>query len=80
MENKHANTLLESLDNIKTGLKYYAERGLELENELKLYQEMYENRVDEYTKLLKEKDEIIDLMAKLNNILKIKQKKSNKGG
>ena len=52
MENKYANTLLESIDNIKVGLKYYVERCLELENELKLYQEMYENRVNEYIKLL----------------------------
>lgn len=57
MENKYANTLLESIDNIKVGLKYYVERCLELENELKLYQEMYENRVNEYIKLLKEGEE-----------------------
>ena len=76
MENKYANTLLESIDNIKTGLKHYAERCSELENELKLYQEMYENRVEEYdrdTHILQnqldladakniEKDKIIDLM------------------
>jgi hypothetical protein len=36
MENKYANTLLESIDNIKFGLKYYIERCLELENELKV--------------------------------------------
>ncbi len=76
MENKYANTLLESIDNIKTGFKHYAERCSELENELKLYQEMYENRVEEYdrdTHILQnqldladakniEKDKIIDLM------------------
>lgn len=76
MENKYANTLLESIDNIKTELKHYAERCSELENELKLYQEMYENRVEEYdrdTHILQnqldlanakniEKDKIIDLM------------------
>ena len=54
-ENKYANTLLENIDNIKDGLKYYIERCLELENELKVYQEMYEHRVNEYTKLLKER-------------------------
>ena len=65
MENKYANTLLESIDNIKFGLKYYIERCLELENELKVYRKMYENRVNEYIKLLKEnekKDELIEKM------------------
>ena len=59
MENKYANTLLESIDNIKAGLKYYKyyiERCLELENELKVYRKMYENRVNEYIKLLKESE------------------------
>lgn len=55
-ENEYANTLLKSIDNIKDGLKYYIERCLELENKLKVYQEMYENRVNEYTKLLKERE------------------------
>ena len=67
MENKYANTLLESIDNIKFGLKYYIERCLELENELKVYRKMYENRVNEYIKLLKEnekKDELIEKMRK----------------
>ncbi|MDY5984744.1 MAG: hypothetical protein SPI94_04665 [Candidatus Onthovivens sp.] len=58
MENKYANTLLESIDNIKFGLKYYIERCLELENELKVYRKRYENRVNEYIKLLKENEEL----------------------
>ena len=53
MENKYANTLLESIDNIKFGLKYYIDRCLELENELNQYKTMYENRVEEYLKLKK---------------------------
>ena len=69
MENKYANTLLESIDNIKAGLKYYVERCLELENELKVYREMYENRVNEYTKLLKKSEkykQFFDLMLRLD--------------
>ena len=42
MENKYANTLLESIDNIKFGLKYYIERCLELENELAKKQVEYD--------------------------------------
>lgn len=73
MENKYANTLLESIDNIKFGLKYYIERCLELENELKVYRKMYENRVNEYIKLLKEnekKDELIEKLQKENELAK----------
>ncbi len=69
IKNKYANTLLESIDNIKAGLKYYVERCLELENELKVYREMYENRVNEYTKLLKESEkykQFFNLMLRLD--------------
>lgn len=69
MENKYANTLLESIDNIKTGLKHYAERCSELENELKLYQEEHDrdthilqNQLDLADAKNIEKDKIIDLM------------------
>ena len=68
MENKYANTLLESIDNIKFGLKYYIERCLELENELKVYRKMYENRVNEYIKLLKENEKKDELIEKMKNI------------
>ena len=73
MENKYANTLLESVDNIKFGLKYYIERCLELENELKVYRKMYENRVNEYIKSLKEnekKEELIEKIQKENELAK----------
>lgn len=91
-EKKHANTLLESIDNIKTGLKHYAERCSELENELKLYQEMYENKVEEYDRDIHilqnqldlanakniEKDKIIDLMLDAFSELIISDTNKNK--
>lgn len=56
MESRYANTLLESIDNIKNGFKYYVERCAELENELKVYRKMYENRVKENIELLDKKE------------------------
>lgn len=58
MENRYANTLLECIDNIKDGLKYYVERCTELENELKVYREreMYEKKVNECIELARKKE------------------------
>ena len=51
MENNiYERTLLEKVKDIEFALKYYIKRNRELENENKLYKEMYENRVNEYLK------------------------------
>lgn len=51
MENDiYERTILEKIKDIEFALKYYIKRNRELENENKLYKEMYENRVNEYLK------------------------------
>lgn len=44
-------TLLEKIKDIEFALKCYIKRNKELENENKLYREMYEHRVEEYIKI-----------------------------
>lgn len=46
--------LLKKVKEIENGLIYYINRNKELENENKIYKEMYENRVNEYLKHIKE--------------------------
>lgn len=52
MENDiYERTLLEKIKDIEFALKCYIKRNKELENENKLYREMYEHRVEEYIKI-----------------------------
>ena len=48
---KYENELLKGIDELKRALKYYIERTRLLETEVKRYQQMYENRVNEYIKI-----------------------------
>lgn len=51
MENNiYERILLEKIKDIELALKCYIKRNKELENENKLYREMYEHRVEEYIK------------------------------
>lgn len=52
--NKYAKELIKKLKEIEIGLDYYIKHSQRLENELKLYESMYENRVEEYLKLKKQ--------------------------
>lgn len=45
--------LLKKVKEIEKGLNYYINRNQELENENKIYREMYEHRVNEYIKNVK---------------------------
>lgn len=46
--------LLKKVKDIENALNYYIKRNKELESENKIYKEMYENRVNEYLKHIKE--------------------------
>ena len=50
-EDRYAKELLETVKNLETGLKYYIGKTHELQNEVNVLSEMYENRVE---KILKE--------------------------
>ncbi len=55
-KNIYANTLLQKVKDIEAGLKYYIEKSESLENELSLYKDMYEHRVDEFIKNTKKEE------------------------
>lgn len=46
--------LLKKVKDIENALNYYIKRNKELESENKIYKEMYENRVNEYLKHIRE--------------------------
>ena len=46
--------LLKKVKDIENALNYYIKRNKELESENKIYKEMYEHRVNEYLKHIKE--------------------------
>ena len=52
--NKYAKELIKKVKEIEIGLDYYIKHSQRLENELKQYESMYENRVEEYFKLKKQ--------------------------
>lgn len=52
--NKYAKELMKKVKEIEIGLDYYIKHSQQLENELKQYKSMYENRVEEYFKLKKQ--------------------------
>ena len=49
-KNIYIKTLLQKVKDIEIGLKYYIEKSETLENELNLYKDMYQHRVDEFIK------------------------------
>lgn len=46
-DDEFAEQLLKDMDNLKYGLKYYIDKSKHLENELKYFQNAYENRINE---------------------------------
>lgn len=50
MNDEYAKALLDKVRDLEVGLKYYIEKSHTLENELNVYKEMYENRVNECLK------------------------------
>lgn len=50
-KNSFEYNLIKNIDDIKRNLIYYMNRCKDLENELKITKEMYENRVNEYIEL-----------------------------
>lgn len=55
-EDTYAKELLNKVNELKNGLEYYIDRTHLLENELDSYKIMYENRIEEYLKLIKNKE------------------------
>lgn len=55
-EDAYAKELLNKVNELKNGLEYYIGRTHLLENELDSYKTMYENRIEEYLKLIKNKE------------------------
>lgn len=51
MEDRYAIELLKKLKEVEQGLQYYTSKTSKLENELKAYKEIYENRVNEFLKV-----------------------------
>ena len=47
-DDKFADKLLEEIEHLKYGLKYYIDKSKGLETELDYYENAYENRVNEY--------------------------------
>lgn len=52
--NEYAKELIKKVKEVEIGLDYYIKHSKQLENELKQYESMYENRVEEYFKLKKQ--------------------------
>ena len=53
-DDKFATKLLEEIEHLKYGLKYYIDKSKGLERELDYYKQAYENRVNEFIKQMKE--------------------------
>ena len=53
-DDKFATKLLEEIEHLKYGLKYYIDKSKGLERELDYYKNAYENRVNEFIKQMKE--------------------------
>ena len=53
-DDKFATKLLEEIEHLKYGLKYYIDKSKGLERELEYYKNAYENRVNEFIKQMKE--------------------------
>lgn len=53
-DDKFAIKLLEEVEHLKYGLKYYIDKSKGLERELDYYKNAYENRVNEFIKQMKE--------------------------
>lgn len=53
-DDKFASKLLEEIEHLKYGLKYYINKSKGLERELDYYKKAYENRVNEFIKQIKE--------------------------
>ena len=53
-DDKFAIKLLEEVEHLKYGLKYYIDESKRLERELDYYKNAYENRVNEFIKQMKE--------------------------
>ena len=53
-EDEYAKELIKKVKEIEMGLNYYIKHSQQLEKELKQYESMYENRVEEYFKLKKQ--------------------------
>lgn len=53
-DDKFAAKLLEEVEHLKYGLKYYIDKSKRLERELDYYKNAYENRVNEFIKQMKE--------------------------
>ena len=53
-DDKFATKLLEEIEHLKYGLKYYIDKSKRLERELDYYKNAYENRVNEFIKQMKE--------------------------
>lgn len=66
--------LLKKVKDIENGLNYYIERNKELENENKIYKEMYRNRVKEYLEIYSTNRKIIKENKKLKEELNANNK------
>lgn len=53
-DDKFAAKLLEEVEHLKYGLKYYIDKSKRLEKESDYYKQAYENRVNEFIKQIKE--------------------------
>lgn len=49
-DEQFANKLLNEIDNLKYGLKYFIDKSARLEKDLEYYKNAYENRVNESLK------------------------------
>lgn len=53
-DDKFASKLLEEVEYLKYGLKYYIDKSKGIERELDYYKNAYENRVNEFIKQMKD--------------------------
>lgn len=53
-DDKFAAKLLEEVEHLKYGLKYYIDKSKRLEKESDFHKQAYENRVNEFIKQIKE--------------------------
>lgn len=66
-DNPYTKSLLEKIEDVERGIKYYIEKTEQLEKELKIYQDMYEHRVNKSILLeLKIEDKIKELTLEVN--------------
>lgn len=63
-EEEYIKKLFEQVDNIKLGLKYYSDKARSLKKDFRIYENMYENRVNECITNYIHKDKIKEILDK----------------